>query len=177
VNLLKAVGVAASAGMLGGMFLIFYLTLPFDRFTVISGLVLAYFVPPFGKESIIPVLSMLGFHPLFGAVAIAYTDIAFAVLLLWNYDEVKRLPVIGKWMERTERKSSKYQERAWVRTFSLLFLVLFVIVPFQGSGAFGGTILGRLLGMDRYTVFAGVVMGAVLGCVLLGLLALPLYIH
>jgi uncharacterized membrane protein len=44
-----------------------------------------------------------------------------------------------------------------------LGLVLFVIVPFQGSGAVSATILGKMSGMDAKKVWSAIILGAFTG--------------
>jgi len=36
--------------------------------------------------------------------------------------------------------------------------------PFQGSGAVGATIIGRMLGMEPKKIWFAVILGAVIGC-------------
>ena len=42
-------------------------------------------------------------------------------------------------------------------------LVGFVIIPFSTTGSIGGSILGRLLGLSRWTTVFGVLLGSLLG--------------
>jgi ABC-type uncharacterized transport system permease subunit len=46
-------------------------------------------------------------------------------------------------------------------------VTLFVIVPFQGSGAVGASIIGRMIGMNPYKVWAAIILGAVSGCLMI----------
>jgi len=127
-------------------------------------LIAGYFFPPLGKESIIPAGVALGIHPLVMALSIAFVDIVVALFLLWNYDLAKKIPIIGKFIIKIEKigksSSDKY---AWIKPLRFIGIVLFVIVPFQGSGGFVGSIVGRLIGMKPINTFFAIAIGAIIG--------------
>jgi uncharacterized membrane protein len=127
-------------------------------------LVSAYFFPPLGKESVIPIGVGFGIHPLVMALSIAFVDFIVALFLVWNYDLAKKIPVIGKFMEKVESigktSSSKY---AWIKPLRFIGIVLFVMVPFQGSGGMVGSIVGRLIGMKPWHTVLAITLGAVIG--------------
>ncbi len=150
-----------------GLFLL-YLMLDYPDFKRLGGLMLAYFFPPLGKESVIPVGISAGFHPIMIALSIAFVDIFVAMFLLWNYDLAKVVPIFGPWMEKLEKMSAKkYVEKPWLEKLAFIGLVLFVMFPFQGSGGVGTSILGRIIGMNKYKVFFAIIIGAVVGCLLI----------
>jgi uncharacterized membrane protein len=101
--------------------------------------------------------------PFVMAVSIAFVDIMVALFLVWNYDLVKKIPVVGNIMERIENtgkdSSSKY---AWIKPLEFIGIVLFVIIPFQGSGGFFASVVGRLFGMRPWNVFVAIVIGSFL---------------
>jgi len=147
---------------------ILYLGLDRSTFLIIGGFMIAYFFPPLGKESVIPMAVSTGCHPLSIASAVAFLDIVVALFLLWNYDFVKLAPYLGAWMDRFEKKGNDLGERKpWMKSIEFIAVILFVIFPFQGSGGVGGTILGRLLGLNRYIVFTAISIGSVSGCLLI----------
>ncbi|MDX1534928.1 MAG: small multi-drug export protein, partial [Thermoplasmata archaeon] len=124
----------------------------------------AYFVPPFGKESVIPLGVSLGVHPALMAFSVAMVDVLVGLFLLWNYRVLYYIPILGKWAHKMEVKARKMIEEG--RGFSKLAylgLVLFVIVPFQGSGAVSATILGKMSGMDAKKVWSAIILGAFAG--------------
>lgn len=124
----------------------------------------AYFFPPFGKESVIPLGISLGVHPAVMALSIAMVDILVGLFLLWNYRVLYYVPLLGKWARKMERKAQKLiQEGKGTGKLAWLGLVLFVIVPFQGSGAVTATILGKMGGMDAKKVWSAVIVGALAG--------------
>ena len=135
-------------------------------------LITAYFFPPFGKESVIPSGIIAGFHPLVIALSIAFVDIIIALFLLWNYDYAKKIPLVGKFMEKVEKigknSSNKY---GWIKPLRFIGIVLFVIVPFQGSGGLVGSIVGRLVGMKPINTFYAISIGAISGTILIAYFA------
>jgi len=143
-------------------------------------LVAAYFFPPFGKETIIPIGIYGGeipvpfsndiavitpINPIVMALSIAFVDIIVALFLVWNYDLAKKIPIIGAFMEKVEsigrKSSSKY---SWITPLRFIGIVLFVMVPFQGSGGMVGSIVGRFIGMKPANTFLAISIGAVIGC-------------
>lgn len=146
-------------------------------------LVAAYFFPPFGKETIIPIGIYGGkipvpfsseiavitpINPLVMALSIAFVDIIVALFLMWNYDLAKKVPFVGPFMGKIEsigkKSSSKY---AWIKPLRFIGIILFVMVPFQGSGGLVGSIVGRFIGMKPINTFLAITIGAVVGCSLI----------
>lgn len=135
-------------------------------------LISAYFLPPLGKESVIPTGIAFGFHPILLALSIAFVDIVVALFLVWNYELAIKIPLIGRFMKKVEQigqvSSGKY---SWIKPLRFIGIVLFVMVPFQGSGGLVGTILGRMIGMKPWNVFLGVCVGAISGSLLVAYFA------
>lgn len=130
-------------------------------------LVFMYFFPPLGKETVIPLGIASGIHPILMASSIAFVDIIVALFLVWNYDLAKRIPLIGSFMIKVEEKGHGIEDKyAWIRPLRFIGIVLFVMIPFQGSGGFVGSIVGRLIGMRPWTTFIAISTGAVTGCLL-----------
>ena len=131
-------------------------------------LITAYFFPPLGKESIIPAGIIANIDRLTMALSIAFVDIIVALFLVWNYDLAKKIPLIGKFMEKIESigktSSDKY---GWVKPLRFIGIILFVMVPFQGSGGLVGSIVGRMIGMKPWTTFYAICVGAIVGCLLI----------
>jgi len=135
-------------------------------------LITGYFFPPLGKETIIPGGIVAGVNPLVMALSIAFVDIIVALFLLWNYDLAKKIPLIGKFMVKVENigksSSDKY---GWIKPLRFIGVVLFVMVPFQGSGGLVGSIVGRLIGMKPWNTFFAISIGAITGCLLIAYFA------
>jgi uncharacterized membrane protein len=150
-------------------------------------LITAYFFPPLGKESLIPIgvaggnitipilnktVSITPIDPLVMALSIAFVDIIVALFLVWNYDLAKKIPFIGKFIIKVEnigkKSSNKY---GWVKPLRFIGIILFVMVPFQGSGGLVGSIVGRLIGMKPLNTFLAISAGAIIGCLMIAFFA------
>jgi uncharacterized membrane protein len=143
-----------------------------------------YFFPPFGKETVIPFgisgkeisaavpffdpETLVALDPLLIALAIASIDIIVGLFLVWNFDFAKKIPFLGKFIIKLENKGGDIlSKNKYIEALSFVGVTLFVIVPFQGSGAVGASIIGRMIGMNPYKVWAAIILGAVSGCLLI----------
>lgn len=143
-------------------FIILYFSLEINTFLKISGFMAAYFFPPLGKESVIPIAIAAGMQPFLIAMCIAFLDLIAALFLVWNYDFVKLAPYLGSWMDRLEKRSIDISKgRIWIKGLEFIGVILFVMFPFQGSGGVGGTIIGRLFGINKYLVFLAIGIGSI----------------
>jgi len=148
--------------------LIYFLALPWDTFEKLGTWMILYFFPPLGKESVIPAAIAQGIHPLLIASAIAFIDIMVGLFLVWNFDLARKIPLIGSFIRRIESKGSDILvKKPWVERLAFTGIILFVMFPFQGSGAVGATIVGRMLGMDPKKVWYAVIIGAIVGCLII----------
>lgn len=160
-----------------------------DELAKIWPLLAAYFFPPFGKETVIPLgigilekgltIPLINLHvkpvsinPISMALSVAFIDIVVALFLVWNYDLAKKIPFVGKFMIKVEEKGKNVEEKyGWVKPLRFIGIVLFVMVPFQGSGGLVGSIVGRLIGMKPWNTFLAITIGAVIGCLLIAMFA------
>lgn len=160
-----------------------------DELSKIWALLLAYFFPPFGKETIIPLgvgilekgltiplvniyVEPVKINPIIMALAIAYIDIIVALFLVWNYDLAKKIPFVGQFITKIEEKGKNVEENyGWIKPLRFIGIVLFVMVPFQGSGGLVGSIVGRLIGMKPWNIFLAISIGAIVGCIIIALFA------
>lgn len=105
------------------------------------------------------------------AMSVAFVDVITAFFLLWNYDLVKKVPWLGPWMDRTEKTNKNaIQKSSWRRRFALVGVSVYVMFPVHGSGGLVGTIIGRILGLNRWTVFGAVATGAIVGALWIAML-------
>ncbi|MCK5258268.1 MAG: small multi-drug export protein [Thermoplasmatales archaeon] len=133
-------------------------------------LVTGYFFPPLGKETIIPSGVLVGIDPILMALSIAFVDIIVALFLIWNYNLAKKIPIIGKFMIKVEEKGKNVEEKyGWIKPLRFIGIMLFVMIPFQGSGGMVGSIVGRLVGMKPWNTFFAISIGAVIGCLLIAM--------
>ena len=161
-----------------------WLILPSERMLTLGFWMLIYFFPPFGKESVIP-LAIAGnkldeavpfdypemfvpLEPWLIALAIAFLDIIVGLFLIWNFDFIKKIPLMGKWITKLERKGGNIlKENKYIEALSFMGVVLFVMFPFQGSGGVGASIVGRSIGMNPYKVWGAIIIGAISGTLLI----------
>ncbi|MBN2602559.1 MAG: small multi-drug export protein [Candidatus Thermoplasmatota archaeon] len=130
-------------------------------------LVTGYFFPPLGKESIIPIGVARGFNPILIALSIAFVDVVVAMFLVWNYDLAKKIPILGKFMKKVEEKGRNVEDKyGWIKPLRFAGIVIFVMIPFQGSGGLVASIVGRFVGMKPWNTFIAIAIGAITGCLL-----------
>ncbi len=150
--------IAAFLGLLGSLFLVF----PQTYGTFVGGIV-TYLVPPAGKETVIPALVGTGYPPWLVATYIAGIDMSVAWFLAWNWDLVTRIPRVGDTVEDLMlRGEERLKATPLLDRSAFLGLALFVFVPFQGSGAVVGIILGRMIGLPPQRAWVAIMTGALL---------------
>lgn len=123
-----------------------------------------YTLPPAGKESLIPKAVANDVPGVMAGLSASTIDICVSLFLIWNYDWVKKLPVVGPALERTEAKGrEKVAKTRWFGKATFILTTFVVFVPFSGSGGVGGTVFGRVVGMSPYKVLLAVALGSTLG--------------
>lgn len=160
-----------------------------DELAKIWPLLIAYFFPPFGKETVIPLglgilekgltvpiinlhVDPVSINPISMALSVAFIDIVVAIFLVWNYDLAKKIPFVGKFITKVEEKGKNVEQKyGWIKPLRFIGIVLFVMVPFQGSGGLVGSIVGRLIGMKPWNIFFAISIGAIIGCLLIAMFA------
>jgi len=148
----------------GLFYFAFYLYMDWEMFWDFGGGSVIYFFPPAGKETVVPGMVSQGVPPHWVVVNIVFIDMVVSLFLIWNFDYVKRVPLFGDLLRFVERKAQAYlKEKTFAKGMIYVMLVLFVMVPFQGSGGAGATIIGRLIGMKPYRIWACVFVGALIG--------------
>lgn len=148
---------------------VLWLLLPWGRFVDWGEKAVLYLIPPAGKESIIPWGIADGFHPLAMAGTVLLMDFVCALFIAWNYPLAKRIPILGRYIAYIERMGSKKLEgNPALRAGAWIGMVLFVMVPFQGSGGITASIIGRAVGMITKYVVSAVAVGALLAGVIIG---------
>jgi len=136
----------------------------------ILGLVFLYLFPPVSKETIIPAAIASGFSWQVISFSITWLDAATCLFILWNFDLICRIPGIGRWISCLAQSDNEFLTRhQWIERMCFLGLTAFMLLPIQGSGAIGGTILGRILGMNRISIAVAVIIGSAVHSVVLGI--------
>jgi len=151
---------------------VFLLLLPYQISSKLLPLMLAYFFPPMGKESVIPIGIGSGIPPHIMIFAISFMDIITGLFMVWNYDNVKYIPLIGKplnhLLKKAERKGKEVsKEHRWIKSLEFVGVSIFIIIPFQGTGAISASIVGRIIGMDPWRVWFATIIGSLISCTLM----------
>jgi uncharacterized membrane protein len=126
----------------------------------------------FGKFIIVRGIGDGGYTAYEYAVLVIYLDMIVAFFLTYNLDYAYRIPYVGRRLEGLQDYGREVvDERPWVRKVTFLGVILFVMFPLTGTGAIGGSIFGRLLGLTRIRTLTGIFIGSVTGCGLMAMLA------
>ncbi|MFP4609251.1 MAG: small multi-drug export protein [Candidatus Aenigmatarchaeota archaeon] len=167
----------------GSYIYILYLILNhISLFWIVGGAITSYFFPPAGKESVIPITigilraKQTSLSPLANiyivSTSIAFVDIVSSYFLLWNFYIAEKIPLIGRWIKKfREFGAQKMKEKRWIKKVAFLGVALFVIFPFQGSGGVGASILGRVIGMNKYRAWLAIITGSFIGCFFIGVIS------
>ncbi len=104
------------------------------------------------------------FSPYELATIVVYMDVTIATLLVLNLPRVYRLKRVGPLVEElAEHGLYMLQRRRWLGRVTFLGVVMFVMFPLTGTGAIGGSIFGRLLGLPALRTLAAIAFGAAVG--------------
>lgn len=99
---------------------------------------------------------------------VVYMDVMTAMLLVCHAGFLFRIPYLGKrLLSLAEDGQFILKLHPWMRRATFVGMVGFVMFPLAATGAVGGAIFGRLLGMSRISTFLGICLGSVLGCALM----------
>ena len=135
-----------------------------------------YLIPPAGKESMVPagVLLLRGQYGVWSVVltslSIAFIDFFVGLWMMWNWDLIKLIPFLGTYVKKLEAVGEKkWRKHKHLSKLAYLGLALFVAFPFQGSGGVGATVIGRILGMNKYKVLYSIIVGSLFGSFLIAL--------
>ncbi|MBI4614702.1 MAG: small multi-drug export protein, partial [Planctomycetes bacterium] len=95
---------------------------------------------------------------------VAYMDMMTGLLVAYNLDLLYRIPVLGSRLVRVrENAVAILAANRWLSRIAVLGVVLFVAFPLTGTGAVGGTFVGKIVGLRRRTTLACIATGALFG--------------
>lgn len=144
----------------GASVLFLWLFLPEDFGKYVTVFSVYSFVPLIGTLSVVPTGLRIGIPPIPLIAFIIFTDAVLALFLVWNFDYAKKIPGLGKLVERVgvqgEQALQKYK---WAKRFGFIGVILLVIFPLQWTGAGVGSIIGRLIGMQPLMTWLAVIIG------------------
>ncbi len=119
-----------------------------------------------GKFAVLHGLSGSGLFdsPFRVALLIIYLDLMIGTIAVFNIRVLYRIPKFGKKIEGLQKSGVDILKRnPWMRKATFAGVVAFVMFPLSGTGAIGGSLFGRLLGMSRVRTLLGIGLGSVLG--------------
>ena len=142
-------------------FLMCFLILPRDRILILGGLMLAYYVPPAGKESIIPIGIGLGIPWWLMAITVTLLDVITSLFMIMNFVLMLRVPRLGPWIEKTTLTGREFmEEHPWMARWRIPGVAFFVMLPLQGTGGVGATVVGLMVGLSPGEILLAVGIGA-----------------
>ena len=139
-------------------FLWLFLPEDFGKYATVFGIY--SFVPLIGTLSVVPTGLRIGIPPVPLITFIILTDAILALFLVWNFDYAKKIPGLGKLVQRVgEQGEQALQKYKWAKRFGFIGVILLVIFPLQWTGAGVGSIVGRLIGMTPLMTWLAVIIG------------------
>jgi uncharacterized membrane protein len=96
------------------------------------------------------------------AALVVYIDMGTALAVVGGIQHLYRFPGLGRRMLTARDSSARLLQRnPWMRRIAFLTLAGFVAVPFNGTGALVGALLGRTMGLSRVALLAATALGSV----------------
>lgn len=106
------------------------------------------------------------------ALLVVYLDLIVALIAVYNIGIFYRIPKFGAKIRDMQRNGKKILARnPWMGKVTFIGIIAFVMFPLAGTGAIGGSIFGRLLGVSRAKTMTAIAIGSVIGAFLMALLA------
>jgi len=138
--------------------------LPTNQLLSLYGLGLLVF--PTGRfVTLLPIIDQrLPFSPLFLAGCSVLVESCLALFVTTNLDVLYKLPRFGPGLRDMENNGREtLSRRRWIRRMAFPGVGVFVSIPVPGTGAIGGTVVARLVGLGITRSFGAVFMGTVVG--------------
>lgn len=99
------------------------------------------------------------------AIIVVVLNTALTIVYVGAFDLLERLPWAGPKLERARTTAvAAAVERPWIRRWATAGVALFVISPLPGSGALGGTLVSRIVGLSRTRTFISVAVANAIVC-------------
>lgn len=106
------------------------------------------------------------------AFIVMWVNAASCYWYTYNLELLERLPKIGPSLVNMRQEAVQtLRDRPWIRRLSVVGVGAFVVTPLPGSGALGGAIVGRLIGVSRFATFVSVSVAGVVVSIVYAMLA------
>lgn len=128
-------------------------------------LILITIVPWIELRGSIPYGIGTGIDPVFVLVLATAVNLAIIPLIYFGLQAFykgffSRFKTCRTMVERVRRRGEKY-----IKKYGVPGLIVFVAIPLPGTGAYSGTILAWLLGMERKRAFTSIGVGVLIAAV------------
>jgi hypothetical protein len=98
------------------------------------------------------------------AALVVFGDLGTALVMMAVAPIMYRIPHVGQRLAHVrEAGIAVLTTHPWMRRAAWTSLAAFVAIPFQGTGAVVGVVLGRILGLSRFGVITAVGVGSMAG--------------
>ncbi|MEE9390936.1 MAG: small multi-drug export protein [Planctomycetota bacterium] len=127
-----------------------------------------------GKFIVLRGLHQEGFldSPFKLAILVVYMDLLVGFIAVYNIGVLYKIPRFGKKIETMQENGKGILGRnPWMRKVTFFGIIAFVTFPLSGTGAIGGSLFGRLLGLSKRITMLGIALGAIIGAFAMASLA------
>ena len=119
-----------------------------------------------GEVSSIFVAAALGINPFVGALLITYIESDMSLFISWNFDYLKKIPGIGRYIAKYEEKAGEVIKNHGIERLGFMAIFWTMFVPFHGTGAITMTLVGRLISLGEFKTWLAVTLGSLTRSVL-----------
>jgi len=133
-------------------------------------LLTAYFIPPAGKETIIPLGINRGIPSFTWFISIVTIDLLISLTIITNWWLIELAISQSKYIKKSYTKLQNRVNRLEQKKYGIflpIILLIFMFIPFQGSGCISTSILGTLLGFKREHIIIVVLIGSIISTLLI----------
>ncbi len=114
-----------------------------------------------GEISAIIVGSALGLNPFILALLVTFIESDMSLFIAWNFDYLKRIPKLGKYIAKYEEKAAEIIKRKkTLENLGFFFIFFTMFVPLHGTGAITMTLVGRILALGEKRTWLAVTLGS-----------------
>jgi len=143
-----------------------YLTMNYTFFLNALSMISIELFSPFSVELSAPFGAAIGLGLLPIISLLLFVNIFASLFVLWNFDLLRHIPKIGRYLDKFDRKVLKLIEKHNLGHISFFALFLYFLSPFQASGVFTIAIIGRLLNMSNKKIIVIVILGTIIGSII-----------
>ena len=106
------------------------------------------------------------------ALMVLFGDLSTAFILVANMHHLYKMPALGNRLAAARKAGHQVlATHKWMRRAAEFGLIVFVALPFQGTGSVLGVFLGRILGLSRRVLVLCIGAGSAIGAGVLAMLA------